>query len=174
MPSSQAGADSLVPLDGFYHFGLVVSDFDAALEELGTNLGLTWASTQRRTFEVRQPNGIVRADFRVTYSITGPPHYEVIEATPGTIWSESGTGVHHLGFWSDDLVGDSERLSDAGYVWEGTYHNPETARPFGFTYHRLPTTGLRVELVDRGRKAAFDQWMAGGDFPSALDRGGMR
>ena len=28
-------------------------------------------------------------------------------------------------------------------------------------------------LNDRGRKGAFDQWMAGGDFPSALDDEGM-
>ena len=165
--------NGLVPLDGFYHYGIVVQDFDAALVELGDNLGLEWASVQRRTFEVRQPNGIVEADFRVTYSITGPPHFEVIEATPGTIWAFAGGGVHHLGYWSDDLAGDSERLTAAGYVWEGTYHNPDLDGPFGFTYHTLPSTGLRVELVDRGRKPAFDQWMAGGDFPSALDHGGM-
>ena len=161
----------LVPLDGFYHFGIVVTDFEASLAELGTNMGLEWATVQRRTFDVCQPNGIVQADFRVTYSITGPPHFEVIEATPGTIWAANGGGVHHLGYWSDDLAGDSERLTAAGYVWEGTYHNPDVDGPFGFTYHTLPTTGVRIELVDRARKSAFDQWLAGGDFPSALDEG---
>ena len=74
-----------------------------------------------------------------------------------------------LGYWSDDLEADSQRLTQADYVWEATYHNPDLAGPFGFTYHTLPATGLRVELVDRGRKPAFDGWMAGGDFPSALD-----
>ena len=83
-------AGALVPLDGFYHYGLVVADFDAALLELGSELGLEWASVQRRTFEVRQPNGLVTADFRVTYSVTGPPHFEVIEPTPGTIWRYDG------------------------------------------------------------------------------------
>lgn len=163
----------LVPLDGFYHYGLVVKDFEQALEELGSNLGLEWASVQQRTFDVRQPNGIVEASFRVTYSVTGPPHFEVIEPCPGTIWTFAGGGVHHLGYWSDDLAGDSARLTEAGYVWEGTYHHPDLDGPFGFTYHTLPSTGLRVELVDRARKAAFDQWMAGGDFPSALDDQGM-
>lgn len=162
-----------IPLDGFYHYGLVVADFDAALTELGTELGLQWASVQRRTFEVRQPNGLVTADFRVTYSITGPPHFEVIEPTPGTIWSYDGGGVHHLGYWSDDLARDSARLTEAGYTWEATYHNPDADGPFGFTYHTLPTTRLRIELVDRARKPAFDNWLAGGDFPSALDEGGM-
>ena len=42
--------NGLVPLDGFYHYGLVVRDFDDALDELGSNLGLEWASVQHRTF----------------------------------------------------------------------------------------------------------------------------
>ncbi|MGI9624354.1 MAG: VOC family protein [Acidimicrobiales bacterium] len=165
---------ALVPLDGFYHFGMVVQDFELALDELGANLGLEWASVQRRVFEVRQPNGIVEADFRVTYSVTGPPHFEIIEPTPGTIWTFAGGGVHHLGYWSDDLAGDSKRLTSSGYSWEGTYHNPDVDGPFGFTYHTLPGTQLRVELVDRARKPAFDTWMAGGEFPSALDDEGMK
>jgi hypothetical protein len=167
-------SEPLVPLDGFYHFGLVVRDFEQALDELGAAMDLEWASIQRRTFDVRQPNGVVTADFRVTYSINGPPHFEIIEPTLGTIWAPgSGDGIHHLGYWSEDLAADSERLTRAGYVWEATYDNPEVAGPFGFTYHTLPGTGVRVELVDAARKPAFDSWMAGGDFPSALDDQGM-
>ena len=32
--------EPLIPRDGFYHYGIVVRDFDAALEELGTTLDL--------------------------------------------------------------------------------------------------------------------------------------
>ena len=173
LADSVSAAGGLVPLHGFYHYGIVVADFEASLDELSTDLGLEWASVQRRRFDLRQPNGIVEADFRVTYSVTGPPHFEIIEATPGTIWALGAGGVHHLGYWSDDLAGDSRRLTDAGYVWEATYDNPEVDGPFGFTYHTLPATRLRVELVDRARQAAFDNWLAGGDFPSALEEGGM-
>jgi len=161
--------ESLVPLDDFYHFGLVVKDFDQALEELGESMGLEWASVQRRTFDVRQPSGTIAADFRVTYSVTGPPHFEILEPTPGTIWTPEGGGIHHLGYWSQDLAADSERLARAGYTWEATYDNPAIDGPFGFTYHTLPGTGVRVELVDVARKTAFDSWLAGGEFPSALD-----
>ena len=153
----------------FYHVGIVVEQFDESLLELSKSHGLDWASTQQRTFEVRQPNGIVQADFRVTYSINGPPHYEIIESTPGTIWSYSGGGIHHLGYWSENLVNDAQLLESAGYAWEATYHNPEYHGPFGFTYHTLGITKVRIELVDKARKVAFDNWMAGGDFPSALD-----
>ncbi len=163
----------LVPLDGFYHYGIVVTDFERALDELGGRLGLAWASVQRRQFDAAQPNGIVAADFRVTYSVTGPPHYEIIEANPGTIWADGGGGVHHLGFWSDDLAADSGRLTEAGSPWEATYHHPDVDGPFGFTYHTLPATKLRIELVDVARRPAFEAWLAGGDFPSALEDEGM-
>lgn len=167
--------EPLVPVDGFYHVGLIVTDFDTALDELGSTMGLEWASVQRRTFEAREPNGVVAADFRVTYSISGPPHFEIVEACPGTIWlPQSGGGVHHLGYWSHDLAADSERLTNAGYQWETTYNNPEVDGPFGFTYHTLPATGQRIELVDIGRKSAFDGWLAGGDFPSAIEDSGMK
>jgi hypothetical protein len=29
--------------------------------------------------------------------------------------------------------------------------------------------GLRIELVSAERRPAFDNWIAGGDFPSALE-----
>jgi len=38
----------------------------------------------------------------------------------------------------------------------------------------LSNTRLRLELVDIARKPAFDNWMAGGDFPTAMEPGGMQ
>ena len=94
---------SLLNNKAFYHLGIVVLDFDGSLKELSATHGLEWARVQHRSFSIKQPNGIVQAEFRVTYSVQGKPHFEIIEATPGTIWSYSGGGIHHLGYWSDDL-----------------------------------------------------------------------
>ncbi len=161
--------DGLVPRDGFYHFGIVARDFETVLEELGSSIGLEWASIQQRRFPLRQPNGVVEADFRFTYSRTGPPHYEVVEATPGTIWDPHlAGGIHHLGYWSEDLQADALALAAAGYVWDATYDAGEDAGPVGLTYHTLPGTQLRIELVDVARKPALERWFAGGEFPSAL------
>ena len=44
----------------------------------------------------------------------------------------------------------------------------EDAGPVGLTYHTLPGTQLRIELVDVARKPALERWFAGGEFPSAL------
>jgi hypothetical protein len=164
----------MFPLNGFYHFGIVASDFDRTIEELSENLGLEWASVTEFEMVCEQPNGIVTADMKVVYSITGPPHFEVIRVAPGTVWGEADLGVHHLGYWTENLQDDHKRLTDEGYVWEATYYNSETEGPFGFTYHTLSDTRLRLELVDIARKPAFDKWMAGGDFPSAMEPGGMQ
>ena len=164
---------NVFPLSGFYHFGLVVSDFDQALDELSSNLGLEWAKVTEFEIICEQPNGIVTADMKVVYSTTGPPHYEIIRVAPGTVWGQADLGIHHLGFWTENLEDDHKRLTNSGYMWESTYYNPDSDGPFGFTYHTLQNTGLRIELVDIARKPAFDNWMAGGDFPSAMEPGGM-
>lgn len=163
----------LVPLDDFYHYGIVVRDLEAAMAEWSAIHGMEWASIQRREFMVRQPNGVVKADFRLTYSIDGPPHVEFIVGTPGTLWDPcTAGGIHHLGYWSRDLAADSQRLADAGYEALASYDTPD-GRPLGFTYHWLPATGVRVELVDVARRQAFLDWLGGADFPPATDPAGM-
>lgn len=155
----------LLPIDGFYHWGIVAADFDATCEELAAVCGLTWAKPMRREFDLLQPGGVVTVNFRLTYSVEGPPHYEIVEGSPGTLWDPSTAqgGVHHLGFWSEDVAGDAARLIDAGYECGATAATPD-GRPTGFSYHRLHS-GLWVELVDLARKPGYDTWIAGGDFP---------
>lgn len=170
--STSSSLQALVPLDDFYHFGIVVTDLDAAMAEWNAIHGFVWGPVQHREIMVRQPNGVVLADFRFTYSIAGPPHIEFITATPGTVWDTSTSGgVHHLGYWSHDLIADAQRLADAGYEQLASYDAAD-GRALGFTYHWLPTTGLRVELVDTARRPDFLNWLAGADFPAATDRGG--
>ena len=55
----------MFPLDGFYHYGIVASDFDKTVEELSSNLGLEWASVTEFEMVCEQPNGIVTADMKV-------------------------------------------------------------------------------------------------------------
>ncbi len=169
------GLSGLVSLDDFYHFGIVVLNLDEAMAEWGAAHGTEWAPVTHREFMVRQPNGVVRADFHFTYTVAGPPHIELITAAPGTVWDPSTSGgIHHLGYWSHDLVADAQRFADAGYQCLASYDNPDDPEvPLGFTYHWLPATGLRVEFVDAARRPTFLQWLTGGDFPAATEPGGM-
>lgn len=173
MAPDMSALEGLVPVEGFYHWGIVTNDFDATTSELAAMAGLEWASTVHRDFDVRQPNGVVKTDMRVTYSVNGPPHWEIIEATPGTIWDPAGAGLHHLGFWSEDLIADAAGLTGAGYPWLATYDH-ESREPFGFTYHMIPALRMRIELVSADRRPAFENWIAGGDFPSALDEAALQ
>ena len=36
------------------------------------------------------------------------PRVEVIQSVPGTLWVPAvGSGIHHIGYWSDDIARDA-------------------------------------------------------------------
>jgi catechol 2,3-dioxygenase-like lactoylglutathione lyase family enzyme len=126
----------------YYQVGIVVDDIEEAMAELGAALHLQWdGPNEREAGEWR---------FRMTYSLGGPPFVELIERTDGTPWDRSG--IHHIGFWAEDLEAEKNRLAQAGLPIEvdGTL----VGRPF--TYHVGQSSGLRVELVDAaGRERLY-------------------
>ena len=66
--------------------------------------------------------------------------------------SATGSGIHHLGRWSDDVVGDGDRLVAAGYALEAAGEDAQGTR--SWAYHRSPV-GPRIELVSRDLEAAM-------------------
>ncbi|HEY8339516.1 MAG TPA: VOC family protein [Egibacteraceae bacterium] len=147
------------------HTGYVVADLDAAMAELGDALSLRWARPQQRRLRLRTPDGPLQVELRYTYSADEAPlRLELFEHVDGTPWEVSqGPGrLHHLGFWVDDLAGESARLTGLGAPLQVTYDSP-AGGVSGFVYHRLPS-GLLVELVDAARRPDFERWWAGGDL----------
>lgn len=147
-----------------FHTGFVVPDLEAGMAELTELLGCTWAPLQSQRLPLRTPDGDVEIDLRFTYS-TVAHHLELIEAVPGTVWAAQPAGsmaTHHVGIWSDDVAGDSERLARAGSPCLMTYQT-SSGRPAGFAYHRL-ASGALIEFVDVARKAVFAEWFAGGSW----------
>lgn len=140
-----------------YHVGIVVPDLEAAMEELGTALGLSWPSPQSRTRTFRGPAGCFGAELRFVFSRQGPPYLELIEGVAGTPW-EPGTGIHHIGIWVDDLEDAATRLAEAGAPIEVTYDTPSLE---SFTYHQVAGK-LRVELVDIARRDVVEAWIREG------------
>jgi hypothetical protein len=65
----------------------------------------------------------------------------------------AGSGIHHLGYWSDDVAADSAALEEAGYAHEGSGVGLDGSP--AWSYHRSPT-GPRIELVSR----ALEPFMA--------------
>ena len=129
-----------------FHVGIVVDDLDAALDDLGPLLGHEWGTEVDVETPVRLPGGVTTVRFRFRYSRT-TPRLEVIQAQPGTPWEvAAGSGIHHLGFWSDDVAGDGATLERAGYALEAAGEGADGHR--SWAYHRRPGRP-RIELIDR-------------------------
>lgn len=135
-----------------FHVGVVVDDLDGALADLADLFGYEWCEQIAVPTEVRLPEGDLTIDLRFTYSRT-TPRLEVIQTVPGTLWSPAaGSGVHHIGYWSDDVAADSARLAARGHPAEATGIRPDGTPHWA--YHRGPD-GPRIELVSRALEAGL-------------------
>ncbi len=154
----------MIDFQRMYHQGIRVPNLEAAMAELGGQLGVTWCSVQEREQTVWLPDeGTVKIPLKFTYSAQGPQHLELLEGAPGSIWDgRSHPGLHHVGLWSDDVAGETKFLVDAG--WKLLMAQAEPAKGFGaFTYVQ-PPSGLIVELVWSAIKPMFEGWFAGGSL----------
>jgi hypothetical protein len=128
-----------------YHVGIVVDGVSAAMDEYGALFGVDWG--QRMISEVPvelTPGERAPLAFDAIYSSSGPMHVELVQQIPGTIWKVGG-GLHHIGFWSDDVDGEAETLAAAGHpVVAALFPDPDGPRMI--TMHQGPQ-GMFVELV---------------------------
>ncbi len=128
----------------YYHLCFVVQDIEAATREMTETLGVAWSPVR--------DGRLGEWDYRIVFSVEGPPFLELIEGPPGSPWDASaGSRFDHLGFWADEIEADKQALADRGARLD--FDATTLGRPF--TYHRLDTVGARVELVDRTAQAGF-------------------
>jgi catechol 2,3-dioxygenase-like lactoylglutathione lyase family enzyme len=142
-----------------FHVGIVVENLAAAQAELSAVFGYTWCAEVGGPIQVRLPSGDAEVDIRCAYSVTSP-RLEVIGQVPGTLWEPAvGSGVHHVGYWSDDVAADCAELERHGYLAEATREGPDGVLFFAF--YRGPA-GVRVELLNRGAQPALEEYWAAG------------
>jgi hypothetical protein len=100
-----------------WHAGFIVDDVEEAKAELSAGLGLSWIPTHHVDGEVHGPgNAKYRIQSQIAFSSDLPLALELLQANPGTPNVRRGqSAFHHLGYWSDDLVAEDERLSALGY-----------------------------------------------------------
>jgi hypothetical protein len=140
-----------------FHVGVVVDDLDAALGDLSGLFGYHWCPALAVQTPVVLPTGDLLLDLRFTYSVT-TPRMEVIQSVPGTLWvPAAGSGVHHVGYWSDDVEADGRALVARGYAEEARGVHPDGTAVW--TYHRS-ANGPRVELVSREIQAGLEGYWA--------------
>ncbi len=140
-----------------FHVGIVAEDFESTLADLSELFGYEWCQEIGGRVAVRLPTGVAEIELRCVYSTTSP-RVEVVRSVPGTLWvPAAGSGVHHVGYWSDDLPADAADLVRRGYHAEATGLRPDGA-PF-WAYHRS-AAGPRIELVSRALQPVLTECWA--------------
>ncbi|MER6953703.1 VOC family protein [Streptomyces sp. NPDC000618] len=149
----------LKPEDQF-HVGIVAEDLRATTDRLSQSFGLEWHDEMGGPVEVELPTGTAVLDFRCAYS-KSTPRIEVVRPLPGTLWEPTpGSGIHHIGYWSDDVAADTADLECNGYVVEATRRGPD-GTPFFAFLRAGEVTGFRVELVSSTVRPTLERlWSA--------------
>jgi hypothetical protein len=145
-----------------FHVGIVVEDFESTLEELSELFGYEWCEEMSNPAEVAYGNGskgVVPISF--VYSMNSP-RLEIIRTIPGTLWvPAAGSGVHHMGYWSDDVTADSDALARRGWAVEVV--GLRDGLPY-WAYHRHGS-GPRIEIVTRALQPILERYFATGKVP---------
>jgi hypothetical protein len=142
-----------------YHVGIVVPDVEAAKAHLGELLGITWGPVVHiDEYSVQDGDGNrIVVPNTLCYS-TEPPHVELVQEVPGTVWEcNEHSNLHHIGVWSDALPADSTTYSELRCPMQLCGHDADTA-PAQFAYHR-DRLGVRIELVDIAMKPVMEEFM---------------
>jgi predicted enzyme related to lactoylglutathione lyase len=125
----------------FWQVGVLVSDIDAAMEQMSAALGLTWGAVKTdSTFD---------SEMKVVFSRQGPPFFELIQGAPGSQWDvTNGSKLDHLAYWVADVEAERERLVALGA--EVVVDGPAKGLPLN--YHLIDAAGFRIEVFDESFK----------------------
>jgi catechol 2,3-dioxygenase-like lactoylglutathione lyase family enzyme len=144
-----------------FHLGVRVPDIAAAMDELGSKLGVTWAERRENPAQAlwTPEHGLQEVHLRYTYSAEGPQHIELLEGPPGSFWDgRDDSGAHHVGIWVDDVAAETARLVEGGWTLVGAQRDPSDGGGYGVFTYVQPPSGLIVELVNSAVKPHFEQW----------------
>ena len=145
-------------LHEYFHVGIVVPDLDAAKARFTELLGTEWGPVMEAEIQVRDGDGNdLVVPNRMCYS-THAPYLELIQEVPGTPWvCNEHSNLHHIGFFSGDLVADSGHLRAVACpleLMDGHGDGP----PGAFAYHRDPL-GVRVEVLNADMRSMMEEYL---------------
>jgi catechol 2,3-dioxygenase-like lactoylglutathione lyase family enzyme len=104
-------------MHSIWHIGIAVPDLQKGQQELGEIFGLAWRPARVRELTLADAAGRqFDVECHVAFSLGGPFAVEVWQAIPGTpLDMPQAGGVHHIGYWVDDLATEAKRLDALGY-----------------------------------------------------------
>jgi hypothetical protein len=131
--------ESLFP-GRLFHIGVIVEDLERGMAEWNNVLGVRWRPLFSGVSEIYRGGAVTRMSVPAVYSIDGPVHLELIPLVPGTVWDV--LGLHHVGYWSDDVAADIDRLVARGASVEAHMkRNGEILAAY------LTLSGSRIEII---------------------------
>ena len=96
------------------------------MQDLGSDLGVTWCRVQERDQRLWTPEGgAVSTRLRFTYSAEGPSTSSCSRASPAPSGTRRRRRAARHGRWIDDIKGDTTNLLDAGWSMVGAELSPE-------------------------------------------------
>jgi hypothetical protein len=143
-----------------FHTGIVVDDVEGAQALLAGVADYEWPDPITVDQVVRMADGRERTvGIHMVYSRTAP-RLELVRSVPGTPFTPAaGSGIHHLGYWADDVGATLGALVERGWSFE--MGGVVSGEDLGWAYCTNPA-GFRVELVDGSLRAPLEQWWSGG------------
>src|SRR5258707_3263390 len=127
-------------MGSIWHIGIAVPDLENGQKELGEVFGLRWRPARVRKLTLADAAGRpYEVECHVVFSLGGPFAVEVWQAIPGTpLDMPQAGGVHHIGYWGDDLAAEAKRPHALGYAGYATAATPPPPEP------RPPRTLIRI------------------------------
>lgn len=136
--------------DDLFHTGIVVDDLEAAKDEFGRLLGVTWLEGGGKV-KMTSAEGEQAVVTKYAISAEGPHHVELVQSLPGTLYTANGSHrAHHVGYWVDDVPAVSEALLESGLT-NAVLISFGGGRPPITAYHEAGD-GFWIELVARSMK----------------------
>jgi hypothetical protein len=145
-----------------YHVGIISDDPAATMAQLTELLGYEWCDPIGGTVIVGTPDGDITVEARTCYSKT-TPRLEVAQSHPGTVWTRADSGLHHVGFWVDDVAATIAELEERGYAFEAAGKLPDGAPYWAYL---IGPAGPRVEIVSRQLQPMLERYFATGSVAS--------
>ena len=155
----------MIDFKEIFHIGIRVPNIEAAMEEMGESLNVTWAELVENPSQgLWTPgDGQQNIPLKFVYSCEGDQHLELLEGPPGSFWDgKENHGVHHFGVWVDDVKVETEKLLGLDGELLGAAKSP--AEGFGNMTYLAPSNGTILELVASTNKPRFERWWSGGSF----------
>ena len=150
----------------YFHIGILVEDIDAAAKAYGNTLGLAFRTPVAFPLTTVEQPGVTETgqEVLVSYSVAGPPYYELIQANGSGLYSrEQGFGMHHVGLWMDDPDEVFATLSAQSIEVAAINRMPDGHIITIFTKPNWPG-GVRLEYVNSRFKPLVENFLATGVF----------